>query len=61
MNPRFEDGNRERFGNTVDRFPGSTPNQVARVAKYWSMAVVGIQRPVLVSFGPLMVRAGKEP
>ena len=46
------------FGKTVARLPLSTPNQVASVAKYWSMAVVGIQRPVLVSFGPLTVRAG---
>jgi len=30
----------------------STPNQVASVAKYWSQAVVGIQRPVLTVVGP---------
>src|SRR5579859_4230034 len=61
MNPRFDEANRPMFGNTVARLPLSTPNQVARVAKYWSMAVVGIQRHVLVSLGPLMVSAGKAP
>ena len=34
MNPRFELVKRPRLGKTVVRLPLSTPNQVARVAKY---------------------------
>ena len=30
------------LGNTVARLPESTPNHVAIVAKYWSIAVVGM-------------------
>ena len=58
MKPRLGVAKRPRFGKTVARLPLSTPNHVARVAKYWSMAVVGIQRPVLVSSGPLTVSVG---
>ena len=61
MKPRFGAAKRPRFGKTVARLPLSTPNQVASVAKYWSMAVVGIQRPVLVSSGPLTVSVGNFP
>ncbi len=61
MKPRLGEANRPMFGKTVERLPGSTPNHVASVAKYWSIAVVGIQRPVLVSFGPLTVSAGNWP
>ena len=43
---------RPRLGKTVLRFAWSTPNQSASLARYWSVAVVGIQRPVLVSSGP---------
>ena len=32
--PRFAEEKRPRFGKTVLRFPLSTPNQVANVAKY---------------------------
>ena len=32
--PRLGEENRPRFGNTVARLPLSTPNHVARVAKY---------------------------
>ena len=49
------------FGKMVVRLPLSTPNHEARVAKYWSVAVVGIHRPVLVSSGPLMVSVGYLP
>jgi len=59
--PRFGVENRPIFGNTVARLPLSTPNQEANVAKYWSQAVVGIQRPVLVSSGPLTASVGKRP
>ena len=59
--PEIGVAKRPRFGKTVARLPLSTPNQVASVAKYWSMAVVGIQRPVLVSSGPLTVSVGNVP
>src|SRR5689334_13853485 len=59
--PRLGVEKRPRFGKTVPRFPLSTPNHVASVAKYWSMAVLGIQRPVSVSSGPLMARVGNLP
>ena len=61
MNPRLEDEKRPRLGKTVARLLLSTPNQVASVAKYWSQAVVGIQRPVLVSSGPLTASVGNLP
>src|SRR5215469_13542703 len=34
MNPRLDEEKRPRFGKTVVRLLLSTPNQVARVAKY---------------------------
>ena len=52
---------RLRFGKTVVRLLLSTPNHVAIRAKYWSIAVVGIQRPVPVSSGPLTEREGHVP
>ena len=45
----------------MDMLPALTPNQLARVAEYSSTEVVGIQRPVLVSSGPLTARVGKVP
>src|SRR6266852_2096616 len=65
IKPRFDLEKRPIFGKTVARLPGSRPNQVAIVEKYWSVAVVGIQRPVpllwLASSGPLRAREGKVP
>ena len=61
MKPRLLAEKRPMLGKSVARLPASTPNQVASVAKYWSMAVVGIQRPVLVSSGPLTASVGNVP
>ncbi len=41
MKPRLGEAKRPILGKTVDRLPESTPNHVASVAKYWSIAVVG--------------------
>src|ERR1017187_6675850 len=61
MNWRFVLAKRPRLGKTVVRLLVSTPNQDARVAKYWSQAVVGIQRPVLTSSGPPTASEGNVP
>lgn len=52
---------RPRFGKMVPMSVFETPNQRASVAEYSSTEVVGIQRPVLVSSGPLMASVGKRP
>ena len=50
MKPRSGVAKRLRLGKMAAKLaPGSTPNHLARVAEYWSTAVVGIHRPVLVS------------
>jgi len=49
------------FGSTTGRFDALTPNQLARVAEYWSTLVVGIQRPRPVSWGPPSSRRGTCP
>src|SRR6476646_11718565 len=51
-----------RFGKIVGKSAVGTPNQLARVAAYWSSDVVGIQRPWLVaSSGPPSAKVGKVP
>ena len=59
--PRLGVENRPKLGKTVATLLLSTPNHVASVAKYWSIAVVGIQRPVLVSSGPFTAKVGNVP
>ena len=59
--PRYGEANRPRFGKTVGMCVLSTPNHFAIVAAYWSTAVVGIHRPVLVSSGPPTVNVGHVP
>jgi hypothetical protein len=61
IKPRSDVAKRPMFGNTVAISESLTPNQRARVAEYWSTDVVGIHRPVLVSFGPLTVNVGNPP
>ncbi len=61
MKPRSAVAKRGRFGKTVSMLAGLMPIHFASVAAYWSTAVVGIQRPVLVSSGPPTVSAGKAP
>ena len=34
-----------RLGNTPSRSPSATPNQLSKVAAYWSTELLGIQRP----------------
>src|SRR5262249_7616184 len=60
-NPRFGLATRPSLGNTVERLLLSKPNAVATVAKYGSIAVGGIQRPVLVSSGPFTASVGNVP
>src|SRR5262249_21217693 len=53
---------RPRLGTMGGRSAGATPNQLARVATYWSGLGGGIHRPSLVkSSGPPRARVGKVP
>lgn len=61
MKPRSGLEKRPRFGNTVGISVAVRPNHFASVALYSSTLVVGIQRPVLVSLGPLTRSSGKLP
>ena len=62
MNPRAAAANFERLGNICATSAGLAPNHFASVAPYWSIAVVGIQRPwPPESSGPPSVRFGKRP
>ncbi len=62
MKPRLLVGKLARLGKTEGRLAALTPNHVARVAAYWSRAVVGIQRPFWsASLGPPSARVGKVP
>jgi hypothetical protein len=56
------DGKFVRFGKIDGKFTAGTPNHVARVAAYWSKAVVGIHRPFWsASSGPPNASVGKVP
>lgn len=61
-NPRFAVGKLGRLGKTVCRALSGIPNQELSVAPYWSMPIVGIQRPrTSVSSGPPNWNAGNLP
>jgi hypothetical protein len=62
MKPKFVVVKFAKLGKMFGKLAALTPNQVARVAAYWSKAVVGIQRPFWsASFGPPRVSVGKMP
>ena len=62
MKPRSGVAKRPMFGNTCTMSTGGTPNHLASVAPYWSIDVVGIQRPTLsASFGPASASCGYVP
>jgi len=51
-----------KFAKMVGKSAVGTPNQFAKVAVYWSSAVVGIHRPSLVaSSGPPSASVGNVP
>ena len=49
------------LGRTVDILPALTPNQLARVAPYWSTERPGSSRPCPTSSGPLFASTGGVP
>jgi len=61
-NPIFFDAKFAKFGNTVESEVSGIPNHDANDAPYWSIDVVGIQRPrVSVSLGPPNANVGNAP
>jgi hypothetical protein len=55
-------GKLARLGKMVAKSLDGTPNQFAKVAPYWSIAVVGIQRPLEpTSLGPPGANTGIVP
>ena len=62
MKPRSMLGKFAMFGKIDGKSIACTPNQVAKVAAYWSRAVVGIHGPLLpASSGPASASVGKVP
>src|SRR5260370_37638803 len=62
MKPRLDAWKWARFGKIAFRLAGLTPNHDARVAPYSSIAIVGIQRPLLPeSSGPPRAKACSLP